>query len=245
MGMNKGRVLVLDTETTGFLANGDDRIIEVGIVELIGREITGNVMHVYIDPERDVPEEAYAVHGLSRDDLVNQYKAKPFEKSADQLLDFIGDDTIVAHNAPFDISFLDAELKRCRRETFTQRGNIIIDSLKVAGMKYPGQANNLDALCRRLLGSNNYERDLHGALLDASLLARVYLLMTVEQNNLQLEDRIQLSGPALNPERLILEPGRLRVAKASQDDKDRHAKVCERIVKSSNGKHCNALSLSF
>lgn len=238
------RELVLDTETTGFLADKDDRIVEVGIVEVVNRARTGRVLHLYIDPERDVPEEAYAIHGLSRDDLVNQHKAKIFKFHAQEILDFVGDDTIIAHNAGFDMKFLNMELARAGFQTFEERGNKVIDSLRIAGVKFPGQANSLDALCRRLLGKDNYSRDLHGALLDASLLADVYNLMTVEQNNLQLDDRLKLPTSTINPQRLELTPGALKRPKLSAEDAERHARFCEKIAKASGGA-CLASSLGM
>jgi DNA polymerase III subunit epsilon len=239
-----GRVLVLDTETTGFLYNAGDRIIEIGIVEVINRVITGNTYHVYIDPQRDVPEEAYAVHGLSRDDLVELSKGKNFSDIAGGFLKFIGDSPLIAHNASFDMNFINAELAACGRMTVKENGNLILDTLLMANQKYHGQANNLDALCRRLLGSNNYKRDLHGALLDANLLAQVFMIMTVQQGGLEFSGKTRLDGPSIKPERLTIPQGSLKKAAISDDDRERHAKLCTRISKASGGK-CIATTLEF
>jgi DNA polymerase-3 subunit epsilon len=238
------RELVLDTETTGFFYDVDDRVIEIGIVELVNRNETGRVFHLYIDPQRDVPEEAYAVHGLSRDDLVRLSNGKRFADIVKKLVKFIGKATLVAHNANFDMNFLNAELKRCGQETFKEKGNKIIDSLLTANLTMPNQANNLTAICNRLLGPNNYSRELHGALLDATLLAKVYRIMTIQQVTLQLDGVQRLPTAALTPERLDLPAGVLKKAKVSEDDLARHSKLCERINKSSGG-NCLALSIGM
>jgi DNA polymerase-3 subunit epsilon len=238
------RELMLDTETTGFFYDADDRVVEIGIVEMVDRKKTGRVFHQYIDPQRDVPEEAYGVHGLSRDDLVRLSGGKKFKDIARKLLKFAGKSTIVAHNSSFDMNFLNAELHRCDMTTFKANGNKIIDSLLTANLTYPNQANNLTALCNRLLGANNYSRDLHGALLDATLLAEVYRIMTIQQVTLQLDATPRLPTAALSPERLAIEPGRLKRATVSPDELERNAKLCERITKASGG-ICLASSLGM
>lgn len=168
------RFVFLDTETTGLNPRLGHRIIEVAAVEANGRELTGKFIHHYVDPERDVDAGATAVHGFTWDDL----KGKPkFESIADELLDFIRDAQIVIHNAPFDVSFLDQELARLRRPPLAAGGFTVIDSLELAKQKYPGKRNSLDALCDRL-GVDNSQRNLHGALLDARLLADVYFGLT-------------------------------------------------------------------
>jgi DNA polymerase-3 subunit epsilon len=229
------RVAVLDTETTGLSWKEGHRVVEIGIIEVIDRVPTGRNFHVYLDPRRDVPEEAYAVHGLSRDDLVKLSGGKGFENIADQLLEFVGDATIIAHNAGFDMDFLNAELANCSRQTFAESGNPVIDSLRVANLKYPGMANNLNALCNRLIGVGNYSRDLHGALLDASLLAQVYLTMTVQQVGLELQSRQRLAGPVITPERLSIDLSGLPMAELTDQDKRRHNMMCERIAKARGG----------
>lgn len=225
------RVVVLDTETTGFHYDKDDRVIEVGIIEMINREITDNSFHVYIDPKRDVPEEAYAVHGLSRDDLVKLSKGREFNDIADAMMAFIGNSPIVAHNARFDMRFLDAELTRAGKQTITERGNLVFDSLQYANIKYPGQANSLDALCRRLIGKENYSRDLHGALLDASLLAMVFRIMTIQQGGLDLNANRAVGPGPLKPERLSIEPGSLLLAPMTDQDRAAHEAMIKKIEK--------------
>lgn len=226
-----GIEMVLDTETTGFLHDGGDRVIEIGIIELSNRKPTGREYHVYINPERDVPEDAYAIHGLSRDDLVRLSKGKVFADYAPGLLEFVGKHTIVAHNAGFDIRFLDAELKACGMRTLEENGNPIIDTLKLANVMYPGQANNLDALYKRLFGNPPTDRELHGALLDASLLAQTYTTMTVKQGTLEVEKRVSVSGPSLKPRRIYIEPGELLLAQVDDGDRERHKALNERIRK--------------
>lgn len=237
------RELIADTETTGFLCDGGDRIIEIGIVEVVNRRETGRIFHCYIDPKRDVPEEAFAVHGLSRDDLVKKSGGRGFEKFADKLLKFVGDSPIVAHNASFDMGFFDAELNRCGRKTFEANGNKVIDTLKTANLRFPNQRNNLNALCSRF-SISIADREFHGALLDASLLSGVYHALTITQKKLDYEGSSPtLLTSALKPERLDIAPGTLRKTRLSTDDIERHEKLCERITKSSGGK-CLAASLS-
>ena len=169
------RQIVLDTETTGLEWEQGHRIIEVGCIELVNRRFTGNNLHFYINPERELDEGAVAVHGLTTAFL----KDKPiFADIVHQLVDYIKDAELIIHNAPFDVGFLNYEFKRFsqgvkRIKDYCQ----VLDTLKMARLKYPGQKNNLDALCRRLEVDNS-SRDLHGALLDAKLLAQVYLQMT-------------------------------------------------------------------
>lgn len=226
----------LDTETTGFNPHKGDKIVEIGIVELLNREPTGRVFHVYVDPQRDVPEGAKSVHGLDRDDLVELSGGKVFADIAVELVSFIGKGTIVAHNSGFDMSFLDAELAAINMPTFESLGNPVIDSLLLATSKYPEQRNSLDALCKRLLGANNYERDLHGALLDATLLARVYKIMTIEQQGLDIGAKTKSISSTLNPERLSLAPGSLRLADVSSADIAAHRKVFGKSITESGHK---------
>ena len=163
------REIVLDTETTGFDPNTGDRLVEIGAVELFNHLPTGQVFHVYINPERDVPEEAFAVHGLSRDFLAD----KPvFAKVAADFLAFIGNARLVIHNAAFDVKFLNAELRWAGHPEIAPAR--AIDSLDLARRRFPGANNTLDALCRRF-GVDNSAREKHGALLDSELLAEVYL----------------------------------------------------------------------
>ncbi len=169
------REIILDTETTGLNLNGGDRLIEIGCVELINRVPTGKEYHCFINPERDVPAEAEAVHGLSTVFLLD----KPvFAKVATEFLEFIADDTLVIHNAPFDIGFLNAELAQIGTIQLTM--DRVVDTLTLARRKHPGGANNLDALCKRY-GIDNSKRVKHGALMDSVLLAEVYLELLGER----------------------------------------------------------------
>lgn len=173
------RQIVLDTETTGMDPATGDRIVEIGCVEMIDRILTGKHFHAYINPERDMPIEAFNVHGLSEEFL----KDKPlFSDVAADFVDYIDGGELIIHNASFDMKFLDYELKRLKMKTLSQQCSVI-DSLKIARDLYPGQRNNLDALCRRL-GIDNSKRTLHGALLDSEILAQVYLAMTGGQDSL-------------------------------------------------------------
>jgi DNA polymerase III subunit epsilon len=165
------REIVLDTETTGLTPKTGHRIVEIGCVELINLVPTGNVYHVYINPQRDMPEEAFNVHGLSETFL----RDKPlFDDIVEDFLTFVEDAQLVIHNADFDMGFLNAELKRLNR---AELSNTPVDTVRMARKKFPGAHANLDALCRRF-GIDNSSREKHGALLDAELLAEVYLELT-------------------------------------------------------------------
>lgn len=229
MDTNQGpnRTVYLDTETTGFLHDGGDRIIEIGAIEYIDREPTGRIYHVYVDPQRDVPEDAYAVHGLSRDDLVKLSKGKVFKDVAPGFIEFIQGAEMIAHNSGFDEKFLNAELRLAGYKNLTDYGVVVTDSLLVATQKHPGQANSLDALLKRYLGSDNYQRDYHGALLDASLLARVYLLMTVEQNKLELDPLKFSTNSTLKVDKLP--PMDLPLVELDENAKARHEVLMERL----------------
>jgi len=175
------RQIVLDTETTGLDPLTGDRVIEVAAVELFNLLPTGEVFHSLIDPERDIPAEASRIHGFTNGDVAGTPK---FVDIAEALMAFLGDSDIIAHNAPFDFGFLDAELFRCNRPALDRRR--MIDSLAMAKTRYPGMPNNLDALCRRL-GVDNSMRGSHNAILDCQLLAQVYLeMMGGKQPGLEL-----------------------------------------------------------
>lgn len=162
------REIVLDTETTGLSPAGGDRVVEIGCVELINHIPTGKHFHIYLNPERDMPEEAFRVHGLSEAFLAD----KPlFAAEAQNFLDFVGDGTLVIHNAPFDMGFLNAELEKAG---YAQMANEVIDTVMLARQVHPGARVSLDALCKHY-GIDNSRRTLHGALLDSEILAEVYL----------------------------------------------------------------------
>jgi len=162
------REVVLDTETTGLSPVTGDRIVEIGAIELVNHVPTGRHLHIYLNPERDMPEEAFRVHGLSSEFLADKPK---FAEKADEFLEFITDATLVIHNAPFDMGFLNHELEKIGRPNLR---NEVIDTVMVARQRHPGARVSLDALCKHY-GIDNSKRVLHGALLDSEILADVYL----------------------------------------------------------------------
>jgi DNA polymerase-3 subunit epsilon len=176
------RQVVLDTETTGLSASDGHRIVEIGCVELIERRQTGRVLHLYLNPEREIDEGALAVHGLSLDFLRDQPR---FDQVVEQLTEFVADAEVLIHNAPFDLGFLDAEFARLSLQSFAGGVRTVTDTLALARSMHPGKRNSLDALCERY-GVSNAHRSLHGALLDAQLLAEVYLAMTRGQDSLEI-----------------------------------------------------------
>lgn len=183
------REIVLDTETTGFEPSEGHRLVEIGCVELLNHMPTGNTYHQYINPERDMPADAFAVHGLGDDFLRPQPK---FAQIADDFLRFIGDATLVIHNAAFDMRFLNAELGWANKALLT--ANKVVDTLAIARRKFPGSPASLDALCRRF-AIDNSSRTLHGALLDSQILAEVYLeLIGGRQPDLVLAVQPRQSG---------------------------------------------------
>lgn len=191
------RLIVLDTETTGLNPRSGDRIIEVGCVELINRRLTGNNFHSYINPERDSEEGALAVHGLTTEFLSDKPK---FAEIASGLCTYLSGAEVIIHNAPFDVGFLDAEFKRLKIPPFIEQVAKVTDTLVQAKEMHPGKRNSLDALCDRY-GISNAHRALHGALLDAELLAEVYLAMTRGQNSLSMDlgsdDELSADGTAV------------------------------------------------
>lgn len=189
------RQIVLDTETTGLNPRTGDRVIEVGCVELHNRMLTGNNFHRYINPERDSEEGALAVHGLTTEFLRDKPK---FAEIAEELRDYIRGAEVIIHNAPFDLGFLNQEFKLLGLPTFTEHCSGVIDTLVQAKELHPGKRNSLDALCDRY-GVSNAHRKLHGALLDAELLADVYLSMTRGQNSLSMymEEEVATGGALL------------------------------------------------
>lgn len=177
------RQIVLDTETTGLNPRTGNRIIEIGCVELVNRRLTGNNFHSYINPERDSEDGALAIHGLTREFLSDKPR---FAEIAPQLCEYLKGAAVVIHNAPFDMGFLDAEFQRLNIPRFQEHVGHVIDTLVRAKEMHPGKRNSLDALCDRY-GVSNARRTLHGALLDAELLAEVYLAMTRGQNSLTID----------------------------------------------------------
>ena len=209
------RHLVLDTETTGLSAKDGHRIIEIGAVEMLNLSVTGRSLHLYINPERDIDVGAQDIHGLSSEFLAD----KPiFSDILTELTDFIKDDFLVIHNAPFDTGFLNAEFSRCGHPPLSMER--VIDTLPLARQKYPGAQASLDALCRRF-GVDNSHRDLHGALIDANLLASVFVeLKGGRQPGLKLEDGTEdkpsnnrISGEGTNLSGFILSERSVRPAR--------------------------------
>lgn len=222
------RQLVLDTETTGLKARGGDRIIEIGCIELINRQLTGNHLHFYINPERDSDPGALAVHGLTTEFLSDKPK---FAQIASELCDFVKGAQIIIHNAPFDVGFLDAELALLGLAPFNEQcGTEVIDTLVHARQIFPGKRNSLDALCERFSISNAH-RTLHGALLDAELLALVYLAMTRGQENLLLDILNEPCTDTRQHASIALEQLILPVLRATPDEIAAHTTVLDELEK--------------
>jgi DNA polymerase-3 subunit epsilon len=231
---NRGmRQIVLDTETTGLEPKQGHRIIEIGCVELNNRRKTNNHYQQYLNPEREIEDGAYDVHGISNEFLAD----KPvFADAAQEFIDFIRDSELIIHNAPFDVGFINAELKRLGRQWGKVEDHCtVVDTLLMAREMHPGQKNSLDALCKRY-EIDNSQRDLHGALLDAQILLDVYLAMTGGQTDLLLHD--DQSGNNQNSaeaRKLDQNRPRLRVIKPSNEELEAHYKKLETVDKESNG----------
>ena len=228
------RQIVLDTETTGLSTKEGHRVIEIGCIELVNRRITGNHFHTYLNPDRDIDEGAERVHGISRDDLET---APRFGEIVDELLDFVRDTELVIHNAEFDVGFLEHELRLAEhaKPKITQHA-LVLDTLTLARKLHPGQRNSLDALCKRYeVDASN--RELHGALIDADLLARVYLAMTGGQTAMTL-DEASTVGAAHGRDRAngALQQARegldLVVIRATAEEAAAHDALVEKIRKS-------------
>lgn len=230
------RQIVLDTETTGIEPKEGHRIIEIGCVELINRKLTGNHFHVYINPEREVEEEAFQVHGISNEFLAD----KPvFNQIIDNFLKFIGDSELIIHNAAFDMGFLNHELNLAKRGPRPLESQCkVIDTLLMARDKHPRQKNNLDALCKRY-DIDNSKRELHGALLDAEILALVYLAMTGGQFDMFSLDEGEVSKAELqrtvsNPlQKVMVRQENLIVLTPSQAEMAAHEKFMATIIEQS------------
>jgi len=212
------REIVFDTETTGLDPLQGHRLIEIGCIELVNRFPSGRVFHRYLNPERDVPAEAYAVHGLSNDFL----RDKPFfSEVADDLIAFIDDASLVAHNALFDLSFLNAELDRCAKATIAR--DRLVDTLMLARRRHPAGPNSLDHLCARY-GVDNSRRTKHGALLDAELLAEVYIeLIGGRQASLILVDTSRATASAANGAPIVLRRPEPIAPRLTDDERQAHA----------------------
>jgi len=229
------RQIVLDTETTGLEHEAGHRIIEIGCVELLSRRLTRNDLHLYINPEREIDEGAQAVHGITLESLADKPR---FAEIADELIEYLSGAELIIHNAPFDLGFLNNEYQLLNEaaEKLESRCSII-DTLVDARQKHPGQRNSLDALCKRY-EIDNSQRELHGALLDAQLLAEVYLGMTGGQGTIELtaasEGENAIAAVGLE-ERIRALGARPRVLAANAEEAEAHAAYLQRLNKSSEG----------
>ncbi|MGC9422131.1 MULTISPECIES: DNA polymerase III subunit epsilon [Vibrio] len=232
---NYGRIVVLDTETTGMNFEGGPhyeghRIIEIGAVEIINRKLTGRHFHVYLKPDRDIQPQAIEVHGITDEFLVDKPEYKEVHE---EFLDFIKGAELVAHNAPFDVGFMDYEFSKLNASIGkTEQYCKITDTLAMAKKIFPGKRNNLDILCERY-GIDNSHRTLHGALLDAEILADVYLLMTGGQTSLQFSAGSQNGEQGSNSiKRVSSERKKLKVLRASADELQAHQERLDVVEKS-------------
>jgi len=227
------RQIVLDTETTGIDPKEGHRIIEIGCVEVVNRRLTGNHFHVYINPGRHIEQEAIEVHGITNEFLAD----KPtFSQVAQEFVSFIKGAQLVIHNAPFDVGFMDHEfgMEASTKGVITNQICDVLDTLTLARQMHPGQKNNLDALCKRY-GIDNSHRTLHGALLDAEILADVYLLMTGGQTKLKLASSSVSDADSTAIRRIQRSANKLKVIKASADEIIQHEARLD-IVEKAGGK---------
>lgn len=230
------RQIFLDTETTGFNPEEGDRIIEIGAVELIKRRLTGNNYHQYINPERSIPAEAIQVHGITDERVKDEPK---FAEVVDAFMQFVEGAELIIHNAPFDVGFINHELSMLPNNRWGRIEDhcLITDSLKMASKMYPGQRNNLDALCRRLYIDNS-SRTYHGALLDSEILADVYLAMTGGQTALSLDSDNGAIANNLDINIQTQDRAPLKVIHANSEELARHQDKLAEIAKKS-GKELN------
>lgn len=225
------RQIVLDTETTGLSAAQGDRIIEIGCVELLNRKLTGNNLHIYINPERDSHEDALKVHGITTEFLRDKPK---FAAIAQELVAYLQGAELIIHNAPFDLSFLNKEMSLLGLPPITQVADSVIDTLVMAKEMFPGKRNGLDALCSRL-DVDNANRTLHGALLDAELLADVYINMTRGQNTLVMEEEDTVVHTQSAADDLDLSTYDLPVIRANEHELQAHESVLVDLDKAVSG----------
>lgn len=228
------RQIFLDTETTGLNPESGDRIVEIGCIEMVNRRLTGETRHLYLNPERKGSEEAIRIHGLTDEFLADKPK---FHEVAEDLVGFLEGAEVIIHNAAFDIGFLNAELKRVGRQPFHTVAGKVTDTLLMAREMFPGKANSLDALCKRL-EVDNTQRTFHGALLDAGLLAEVYIRLTRGQDSLVIghdeDEGAGRDGQALQA--IDLAQFELPVIAASEAEVAAHEAVLAELDKASGGK---------
>ena len=225
------RQIFLDTETTGLSPENGDRIIEIGCIEMVNRRRTDRTLHVYLNPERRSHEDAVKIHGLTDDFLADKPK---FAEVADELLAFLAGAEVVIHNAAFDVGFLNAELARLGRPGFAEHVAAVTDSLTMAREMFPGKSNSLDALCKRLEVDNS-NRTLHGALLDAGLLAEVYIRMTRGQESLVIE-AAEAGGGTAELAQVDLRAWTLPVVEPDDAERAAHEALLAELDQASDGK---------
>ena len=226
------RQVFLDTETTGLSVDQGDRILEIGCVELVNRRLTGRTLHHYVNPQRSSHPDALRVHGITDDFLADK---PPFSAVVKEVLEFIAGADVIIHNADFDVAFLNAELRRLEHGAVHHHVARVTDSLLLAREMFPGKSNSLDALCRRLEVDNS-RRDLHGALLDAGLLAEVYLRMTRGQGVLVIDSGGDTHGGVLHLTPIDLSTFDLPVLMASDEEVAAHQAVLLELDKTSGGR---------
>jgi DNA polymerase-3 subunit epsilon len=226
------RHIILDTETTGLNPRSGNRIIEIGCVEMLNRQLTGNNFHRYLNPGRDSEDGALAVHGLTTEFLSDKPQ---FTEVAAEFLDYIAGAEIIIHNAPFDIGFLDMELTLLGFPNFAKHVEGVIDTLPMAKEMHPGKRNSLDALCDRY-GISNAHRTLHGGLLDAALLAEVYLAMTRGQNSLSMDLGMEDRHDAMGNSIALAPLADIVVRMATVDELVLHQALLAGLDKESKGK---------
>jgi len=230
------RQIVLDTETTGLEPSRGHKIIEIGCVEMVNRKLTGNHYHVYINPQREIDEGAIEVHGISNEFLQD----KPlFKDIVDDFIEYVKGAELVIHNAPFDIGFLDHELKNLSAARGTMADICsVLDTLVLARQMHPGQKNSLDALCKRYFVDNSH-RELHGALLDSEILAEVYLGMTGGQTDLTLthkQDYLRANRDSEGISRLPENREPFKIIKTTEEELAAHQKYMQELAESNGGK---------
>jgi DNA polymerase-3 subunit epsilon len=230
------RQIILDTETTGLSTSQGHRVIEIGCIEMVNRRLTGREFHRFLNPDRDIDEGAEAVHGISREQLETEPR---FPEVVDEFLAFVKDAELVIHNADFDVGFLEHELRLMKHAQPKITDHcMVLDTLTLAREIHPGQRNSLDALCKRYEVDAS-KRDVHGALIDSELLARVYLAMTGGQSSLLLDEEVGAaigrdpeSQPMAAPTRDLAAPVNLKVIKATEAEAAAHEAMLEKIRQS-------------
>ena len=224
------RQIVLDTETTGLDAKSGHRIIEIGCVEMEERRLTGNNLHLYLQPDREIDPGAIAVHGITNEFLIDKPR---FVHIVDELQSYLAGAELIIHNADFDVGFLEHEFSLCNQPMELTKVCKVTDTLAMARKQFPGQRNNLDALCKRL-GVNNSHRTLHGALLDSEILADVYLVMTGGQTALSLDQDSAAGAVAVDISSQV-DISQLKTVLANADEIDAHEQWLERLRKADDG----------